>query len=1164
MRRLAYLVVGMLLAAPVRADDDWPVPRGPSHEPSPYRYDPKTLQDVPKAFLEDAPACVLYTRTTHLVEPDGTVEATSHEITRFNGRKGIEKLGEYRSISFNPRYEKLTLNEAQVLKADGTVVPIEPRHVQLRDIGTDYQVYDDDKQLVISWPNLQVGDAYEVKWTVRGKNPEFGGEFFARYTFGDDDYPVVRDELFVRVPKGKALRYAAVNGKIDLTRTETRTGTDYHWAVIHKTPLPRDEDRPSKEELRWQLACSTFPSWEAIGQWKQKVRAECWECGPEIKKVVEKVAGGQKTPLEKARALTYWVRQNIRYLSRGPEGMGYTPHPPTRVLANLFGDCKDQAQLLAVMLREVGVSVWLATLGTLDDGQVLPDVPSPWGTHAILLAEIEGKEYWIDTTLSQAAWDFLPRGDCDRQTYLTQDGKIKLARTPPHTYKDFRVEQTTHVTVASDGSTRSRRQVSYHGASAWYKREAWIDAPLGERRRLVTAELQDAHNKSRLLALKVSEKNLHDFDEPVRAEVEFEVPDHFAGDPHEGALSDSVVWTRLLAYTLDPSRDLPFELPTPFESVHRFVVQLPPALRCNQPPAEKKVQSKWGSFALTVHVDPKDAHRIDLVMHTRLEKVRVEKDDFTAFQQFHDELSKAYRAWLTLRPTRDPADAPALEALLAVAPGGEPHSAKVLARLYLDNGKAADARRVLAGATKHHPQDKALWDLRLEAAGGAKEKEALYREIIQLFPKEGQYVAALGANLVERKEYAEANKVLLPLTAHEVGAVRGAAHYHLARACYQQGQLRDALKHLDAAVEADVAVLTDVDLLAFKARVHEKLGEAREAIETYRLGLQIDGKAHDLLDPLARLEWREGLKADALDHLRRYTVAVGKGAAGLVKAAELHLALGRPDDALELAGRIAQEDLSPEAHRVLGLAHLQRKEYPQAVAHLENAGSGAETLMGLMEAHVALGDLDAAAAAARTVDGLGDPGKELLARRARLKPLLERRDALLAQLAPPKEKQPAAARAVGRFVCAEYGLKEHWTTEHVAKVAGEAIEHWPEFGPALALRGWLALGKGQLGKALADAEKAIALPPPDARAYLVRGRVRLERGDATGALADLEQAAKLGGRKDAVVLHWLAAAQCAAGQLSAALQTQREAVQLDPGDVELAEQLRELEKRASN
>ena len=84
-----------------------------------------------------------------------------------------------------------------------------------------------------------------------------------------------------------------------------------------------------------------------------------------------------------------------------------TPRP--RCLTNRFGDCKDTSQLLAVMLREAGMQVDLATLGALDDGQVLEAVPSPWGTHAILLVTIDGKEHWIDTTASLAGWDFLPQ-----------------------------------------------------------------------------------------------------------------------------------------------------------------------------------------------------------------------------------------------------------------------------------------------------------------------------------------------------------------------------------------------------------------------------------------------------------------------------------------------------------------------------------------------------------------------------------------------------------------------------------------------------------------------------------------------------------------------------------------------------------------------------------
>ena len=298
-RNRLSIVVGLLFiaAAHLRADD-WPVARGPSREPLPYRYDARVLKTIPKEFLDDSAACVLYSGITHLLEPDGTVEAISHEITRLNSRKGIEKLGEFRSISFDPTYEKLTLNEARVIKANGKIVPIEPKHVHLRDVATDFQVYEQDKQLVISFPNLQVGDAYEVKWTVRGKNREFDGQFFSRYTFGDDQHPVLLDELRVRVPKNKILKYASVNGKADPVITEVDGEKLYHWGVRNRAQLPKDDDRPSKEELRLQVMLSTFPTWDAVGKWKQKLRKVCWTCTPEVRKKVDEITHGKETQIE--------------------------------------------------------------------------------------------------------------------------------------------------------------------------------------------------------------------------------------------------------------------------------------------------------------------------------------------------------------------------------------------------------------------------------------------------------------------------------------------------------------------------------------------------------------------------------------------------------------------------------------------------------------------------------------------------------------------------------------------------------------------------------------------------------------------------------------------------------------------------------------------------
>ena len=67
--------------------------------------------------------------------------------------------------------------------------------------------------------------------------------------------------------------------------------------------------------------------------------------------------------------------------------------------------------------------------------------------------------------------------------------------------------------------------------------------------------------------------------------------------------------------------------------------------------------------------DGADAARdLEVEFHARLEKMRVEVEDFDAFRKFHDEVNNAYRVWLTLKPTTDLKDARLLEAVLARAP----------------------------------------------------------------------------------------------------------------------------------------------------------------------------------------------------------------------------------------------------------------------------------------------------------------------------------------------------------------------------------------------------------------------------------------------------------------------------------------------------------------
>jgi tetratricopeptide (TPR) repeat protein len=1159
---LAFLILGCIAAA-VRAGDKWPVPFGPSHEPDPFHYDAKLWKDVPKDYLDDAAACFLYARTTNLVEPDGTVETIVHDVTRLNGRKGVEKLGEYRNITYDPSYQTLTLNTAVIHKAGGRDAPIEPRDVQLRDIATDYQVYDHDKQLIISFPSLEVGDVFEVKWTVRGKNPEHAGQFFTRYTFGDATYPCVSDELDVRVPKTMPFKYAPTVGSIAPTRAEDEDNVLYRWKSTLIRQLPQDENLPSKENLFKGVACSTFPSWEAVGKWKQKLREDCWVCEADVRQTAHDATKGLDDPIAKARALVYWMRRNIRYVSTG-ETHDYTPHKPSEVLANRYGDCKDGTQLLAVMMREVGIKVELATLGAQDDGQVLESVPSPWGTHAILAATIDGKEHWVDTTSSLAGWDFLPHDDRDRLCYLVDDkGNIRLTRTPVLTPEDSRTVQVTNVWVGPDGTSRCERDVTAYGMASLSERDAFLEVPVGERRRQVEAELQDANSKARLIRLDLDEESLRDFDLPVKRRIVFAIGDHFSGDPdREGSIADSKIWGKFVAYNLDYDRQTAVQYYSPFETHHLYIVHIPPVFTLDGEPSDQKIASPWGEFTRKAKLQD-DGHTLSVEFTMRLEKSRVEPADFDQFRTFHESVSRYYRAWLTLKPTQDLADAPVLEALLAMAPD-DADSAAALARLLHHHDKDADARRVLSRALHYNPDDRALLELNVKAAETAAQETAAQRELVRRFPDHELYALELGALLVDQNKHEEAKDVLEPLTRTGTPSHSGQAHFHLARDCYRRDDLEQALKHMEQGVKEDPDILNTVRGNVLRGLILEELKRPDEAVQAFQLALTVDRDAAQPLEGLVRVSLALGKQDEAVGYLRRYIAAVGDDFDGLLSAAEFSLRLHHWDDAFDLASKARDQKFHEKEQRILGLVYLHRGDYAKAAEHLDKADADDEVLVGLIQANLALGALREAAYRAEKAAKLDKRSPELSADCEHVVELLKRREELSKQEPAPAGKEADWADALDRIVCGEDALEDGSSSDSVSALIAPVFDKGLEMGAAFALRGRAAMGRGRLTAALADAEHAVKLAPREAGGYYVRGLVRLERADLPGAVADLEKAGQLTESRDAGVLHAYASALHSSGRLTEALDVQQKAVKLKPKNKEMADQLKALEKEAGH
>ena len=90
-----------------------------------------------------------------------------------------------------------------------------------------------------------------------------------------------------------------------------------------------------------------------------------------------KPAAPDKIAESLARAFEFAAR-DVRYVSIQIGIGGYKPHTPSQVCSNRYGDCKDKAFLLSLLLRELGAEAYPALVNTKLRRRLDVFLPSPF------------------------------------------------------------------------------------------------------------------------------------------------------------------------------------------------------------------------------------------------------------------------------------------------------------------------------------------------------------------------------------------------------------------------------------------------------------------------------------------------------------------------------------------------------------------------------------------------------------------------------------------------------------------------------------------------------------------------------------------------------------------------------------------------------------------
>jgi len=367
-------------------------------------------------------------------EDDGTAERTITARIRIQNDAAAKQFSEL-SFAFDANAEELKVAFVRVRKSDGSVVDVDPHSIteEMSPAVRDAPAFANAKEKHIAVPMLQSGDTLEYETATRVTHPAAPGQFWTQHAFVKD--AIALDErLEISVPRGHRVTVRSPGFLYATDETTDTTHTIYRWKHVNTAIPPESGEDASPSRARKipqpDIQLTSFASWSEVSRWYATLARNSTGTTPELRAKAADLIEGHSTELDKAQAIYEYVARNIRYVDLPLGAAGFTPHTPSEVFNNQYGDAKDKNALLAAMLQVAGIQANAALIPQSQKLDVSAPSPSQLD-HAITAAALGEGIVWMDSTPEVAPFRFLPPSLRHKPALLVSaDGAGKIVETP--------------------------------------------------------------------------------------------------------------------------------------------------------------------------------------------------------------------------------------------------------------------------------------------------------------------------------------------------------------------------------------------------------------------------------------------------------------------------------------------------------------------------------------------------------------------------------------------------------------------------------------------------------------------------------------------------------------------------------------------------------------
>lgn len=468
--------------------------------------------------------------------------------------------------------------------------------------------HDDSRALKFNFLGVKKGAKTYVKTTQELFEPRLINSFFINLHIC-----VESSDLVVNYPANVNIGYKLVNqGDIKINIEESTKGNKKTLA-FHAKELKKIKSEDNDPGIRYYIShilvyianfenkgkyYSVSGSINDLYYWyRELLSGVSANAGSMLAKTTDSLVNGCTDDTCRAKRIFYWVQDHVGYIAF-EEGIGaFKPRSADTVFKRRYGDCKDMANLLHVMLTHAGINSYLTWIGSNDLPYSYTDYPfSSTSNHMIVTVYLGDTIYFLDATMRPISFG-MPAIHIQGKEALTgiDEKNYKINKVPVIASDQNFVSDSVHMyfnedNISGTGSCLLRN----------YLRHDVVNSLIEKKDQKIKIEflnnyLSKGNNKFEIKSFDV--KGEDDRDKDIVINYKYELPGYMNKIGNEYFINMNLVKFKT-DKELKPDRKTPYSLRFHWKVNETIMLHIPDGYEVSAVPDDSQYESDYFGFSV--------------------------------------------------------------------------------------------------------------------------------------------------------------------------------------------------------------------------------------------------------------------------------------------------------------------------------------------------------------------------------------------------------------------------------------------------------------------------------------------------------------------------------------------------------------------------------------